>query len=100
MRAILEMLLSPQAVVRPVTYMNLTRRSAVAILTVVWALSLAICVPMLSKVDMELCQGGSISAEQGPCEQVYIEQKSLEQISICTKTNCSATNSAISHINN
>ena len=40
---------------RPVDYMNLTHRSAAAILTVVWVLSLAICVPMLLDVDMQLC---------------------------------------------
>lgn len=40
---------------RPVDYMNLTHRSAVVILTVVWALSLVICVPMLLDVNMQLC---------------------------------------------
>ena len=40
---------------RPVDYMNLTHRSAAAILTAVWLLSLAICVPMLLDVDMQLC---------------------------------------------
>ena len=40
---------------RRVDYMNLTHRSAAAILTAVWLLSLAICVPMLLDVDMQLC---------------------------------------------
>ena len=44
-----------QAVVRPVDYMSLTHRSAAAVLTAAWALSLAICVPMLWHVDMQLC---------------------------------------------
>ena len=44
-----------QAVVRPVDYMSLTHRSAAAVLTAAWVLSLAICVPMLWHVDMQLC---------------------------------------------
>ena len=44
-----------QAVVRPVDYMSLRHRSAAAVLTAAWALSLAICVPMLWHVDMQLC---------------------------------------------
>ena len=52
--------LNQQAVVRPITYMNLTRKSAGVIIFIAWAISALICLPQFvypgKSISFSVCQ--------------------------------------------